>query len=367
MQKNIPKHAAVNRWIGAIIRYEWIFTIFSSLVAIILGLSVVGILIASQDVSPLKAYAAIWQGAFNNPNAIGFSLNRATPLILAGLGTALAFKSGVWSIGAEGQIYIGAVSATLVAINLSGLPAFVHLPLVLLAAFLSAGIWGSLVGILKAKYQVNEIISSLMMNYIAVLFVNWLTRGPIRNPDSIFEETKPILPTANLAIIWKGTPLHAGIIIALVIGLILFVILWRSPFGYQVRTVGMSLKTGRYAGMNVILIQVLATFIGGGLAGIAGASEILGAQFVLRESFLVGFGYDAVVVAVLGQLDPIGVIITSILFGGLRAGAGTMQRMVGVPSSLIYAIQGIVVLFVVSIAILRVYLRNIVKTGAKIE
>ena len=124
--------------------------------------------------SPLKAYAAIWHGAFNNPNAIGVSLNRATPLILAGLGTALAFKSGVWTIGAEGQIYVGAVSATLVAINLSGLPAIVHLPLVLLAGFLSAGIWGALVAILKAKYKVNEIISSLMMNYIAVLFVNWL-------------------------------------------------------------------------------------------------------------------------------------------------------------------------------------------------
>ncbi len=367
MQKALPKYEGVNRWVAAIIRYEWIFTILSSLLAIILGLSVVGVLIATQDVSPLKAYAAIWKGAFENPTAIGFSLNKATPLILAGLGTALAFKSGVWSIGAEGQIYVGAVSATLVAINLTGLPAVVHLPLVLLAGFLSAGIWGSLVGILKAKYQVNEIISSLMMNYIAVLFVNWLTRGPIRNPDSIFEETKPILPTATLPIIWKGTPLHAGIIIAIVLGIILFVVLWRSPFGYQIRTIGLSPKAGRFAGMNIIRIQVLATFIGGGLAGLAGACEILGSQFVLRENFLVSFGYDAVVVAVLGQLDPLGVIITSILFGGLRAGARTMQSVVGVPSSLIFAIQGIVVLFVVSIAILRVYLRNLIKKGVKIE
>ena len=116
--------------------------------------------------------------------------------------------------------------------------------------------------------------------------------------------------------------MHAGIIIALVAGLILFIVIWRSPFGYQIRTVGISPKTGRYAGMNIISIQVLATFIGGGLAGIAGATEILGAQFVLRENFLVSFGYDAVVVAVLGQLDPLGVVITSILFGGLRAGRG---------------------------------------------
>jgi general nucleoside transport system permease protein len=366
MQKSI-KVNATNRWIHAIIRYEWVFTILSSLLAIILGLSVVGILINMQGVSPLKAYSAIWQGAFSNPFAIATSLNRATPLILAGLGTALAFKSGVWTIGAEGQIYFGALTATLVAINVTGLPAVVHLPLVLLAGFLGAGIWGCIVGILKAKYKVNEIISSLMMNYIAVLFVNWLTRGIIRNPNSIFEETKPILPTATLPILWIGTPLHAGIIVALLAAIILFVILWRSPFGYQIRTVGMSLKTGRYAGMNVISIQVLATFIGAGLAGLAGACEILGAQFVLRENFLVNFGYDAIVVAVLGQFNPIGVVITSILFGGLRAGAGTMQRLVGVPSSLIYAIQGIVVLFVVSIAILRSFLINISKQGAEIE
>ena len=171
----------------------------------------------------------------------------------------------------------------------------------------------------------------------------------------------------HFRLLWGGTPLHAGIILAFIAAIILFVILWRSPFGFQIRTVGLSLKTGRYAGMNAISIQVLATFIGGGLAGLAGVSEILGAQFVLRENFLTNFGYDAVVVAVLGQLDPIGVVITSILFGGLRAGAGTMQRLVNVPSSLIYAIQGTVVLFVVSIAILRPILRNFSKKGAEID
>ena len=146
MKKSFQKNNIIKHSMDIIIRYEGIFIIFSSILAVALGLMVAGILIAIQGASPLKAYAAIWQGAFGNPYAIATSLNRATPLILAGLGTALAFRSGVWTIGAEGQIYIGALCATLVAIYVPGLPAWIHLPLVLLAGFVGAGLWGSIVG-----------------------------------------------------------------------------------------------------------------------------------------------------------------------------------------------------------------------------
>jgi simple sugar transport system permease protein len=163
-----------------------------------------------------------------------------------------------------------------------------------------------------------------------------------------------VAPSAYLPIILPGTRLHGGLVVALLAAVVLFVIVWRSPIGYQLRAVGSNVRAARFAGMNVIWIQIMAMLVSGGLAGLAGTAEILGAQYRLREFFLPNYGYDAIAVALLGQLDPIGVAIAGILFGALRAGAGTMQRTVNLPSSLVFVVQGTVVFFVVCAAVLRV-------------
>jgi len=321
--------------------------------AFLLSLAILSIVIAVAKVSPLVAYGALMRGAFGNQHAIATTLIHATVLIFAGLGIAVAFRSGVWNVGAEGQILIGGLTSAVVGIYVKGLPIYVHLPLCLASGFVGGSLWGGLAGFLLAKYRVNEIITTLMMNYIAMYFVGWLIRGPIRDPGGSDVQTFMILPSATLPIIYPGTNLHAGIIVALLTAVLIYVLMFRTSIGYQLRAVGINVHASRYSGMRIHLVQVSAMLISGGLAGLGGAAEILGAQYRLRDYFLSNYGFDAIAVAMLGQLHPIGLVLSGILFGGLKTGAATMQRMTNLPSSLIYLLQGTVVIFVVSATILQ--------------
>jgi ABC-type uncharacterized transport system permease subunit len=334
-------------------RFEALVNLAVPIGAVFAGLLLSAGLIISAGVDPIKAYDALIVGAFGDAWSTGNSLGRATPLILAGLGVAFAFKSGVWNVGAEGQIYIGALCATIVGIYIKGLPTFIHLPLSLLAGFVGGALWGGIAGYLKARFSINEVISTLMLNYIAIYIVGALVRGPIIEFPNHEPQTAQVAENARLPIILSGTRLHAGILLALVAVAIVYLILKRTPIGYEVRAVGESPVAARHAGMNIVWIQVLAMLISGGLAGLAGTSEVLGAQYRLRDMFLPNYGYDALAVAMLGQLHPIGVFISGLFFGALRAGSGTMQRMVGLPSSLVFIVQGAVVFMVVSTAVVR--------------
>lgn len=363
MIKSSPFRVVIDRFAGLSVRYEWVLSLLTPALAVVAGLLVAGALIAASDVSPLEAYRALFRGAFGNAYATGTSLNRATPLILAGLGVTFAFRAGVWNIGAEGQIYIGGLLATLAGLYL-GMPAPLHLPLALIAGFLGGAVWGGIAGYLRARHGINEIICTIMMNYVAIYLIGTLVRGPIQEPPGFYPHTPKVSPTAYLPIILPNTRLHSGFIVALVAAAVLFVVLWRSPVGYEIRAVGLNVMASRFAGMNVVWIQIMSMLISGGLAGLAGTSEILGAQYRLREFFLPNYGYDAIAVALLGQLDPLGVVIAGVLFGALRAGAGTMQRTVNLPSSLVFVVQGTVVFFVVCAAILRVLPRYFAEKGA---
>lgn len=334
-------------------RKEALIGLAVPIIAVLVGLLIAAGLIIVAKVNPIKAYGALITGAFGDWWATGNSLGRATPLILAGLGVAFAFKSGVWNVGAEGQIYIGALCSTMVGVYVTGLPAFVHLPLSLLAGFIGGAFWGGIAGYLKARFQINEVISTLMLNYIAIFLVGALVRGPIIAPPGHEPQTEQILETAKLPIIMTDTRLHAGILLATLAVAVIYFILKRTPLGYEVRAVGENPDAARHAGMNIIWIQVLAMLISGGLAGLAGTSEVLGAQYRLRDMFLPNYGYDALAVAMLGQLHPIGVLISGLFFGALRAGSGTMQRMVNLPSSLVFVVQGVVVFMVVSTVFFR--------------
>ncbi len=303
--------------------------------------------ILAIGLNPAQAFLGLWDGAFGTVNSIGVTVNQATPLILTGLGVLFAFRCGVWNIGAEGQLYMGAAAATAVALHVKGMPAAVHVPLCLAAGAAAGALWGAIPGWLRAVRGVNEVISTLMMNYIAINFVSWLVRGPLQETTRYYPQSDLLPESALLPVILPGSPLHAGIIVALAAAAASQFVLWNTTLGFRLRAVGANPFAARYAGLDVGKNVVLAMVISGGLAGLAGAGEILGVQGRLRDTFSPGFGYDGIVVALLGQLHPLGVLLASLFFGSLRSGASMMQRTAQVPVTLVYVIQGLTVLLVV--------------------
>ena len=318
-----------------------------------LALLVGALLILALGVNPLDAYGSMLQGAVGSVSSLTQTLVKATPLLLVGLGVTIAFRGGVINIGGEGQITVGALMATATALALPTWPAVVLLPLTLLAGLVGGAVWGGIPGVLKARLGVNEILSTIMMNQIAVQLSNYLLRGPLIDPAEIAKGTQ-IAQSASLPVqIWlprlvPRTLLHAGFVIALVMAVLVFVFLWRTIVGYRIRAVGLNPAASRFAGIPVPRYQALALILGGAFAGLAGAVEVLGVQHRMLEGLSGGYGFSGIVAALFGKLHPLGLIPSSILFGGLLVGADKMQRSTQVPAALIDTLLGLIVLFVVS-------------------
>lgn len=317
--------------------------ILSVLISLLIGT----ILIASQNVNPLVAYSHLIKGALGNIGSFGETIVKTTPLIFTGLGVTFAYRCGVFNIGAEGQLMMGALGSTWFALTFSFLPRFLLLPLSLLSAFLFGALWGGIPGYLKAKRGLNEIINTILMNYVAIQFVSWAIKGPLKEPGP-YPQTPMLVEGAWLTRLLPRTRVHTGIIIALVCAAIVYYFLFHTAHGYKMRVVGNNRHAAEYAGINVPFNFVLAMMISGGLAGLAGACDILGIQHRLIDGFSSGYGFDGIAVALVSQLNPFGVIITSFLFGALRTGANTMQRAVGIPTSIVDIIQGLIIFFVVA-------------------
>lgn len=327
--------------------------LIAPLVAILSGLIIGAVLMQAIGVNPLEAYSALWEGVAGGKYQLGIVLVKATPLIITGLGLALAFRCGVFNIGGEGQIYMGALAGTWVGIQDWGLSQPVHITLALLAGFIAGGLWAAFAGLLKARYQVNEIISTILLNYIAIFLVSYFTHGPMRdNPGAAasLPHTPEVLLTSRLPLIWEGTRLHAGIIVALIAAAVIYFIIFHTSFGFKARAVGFSAPAARYSGMRVVWVVVLAMLISGGLAGIAGTTEILGVQRRLRDLFSPGTGYTAIAIALVGKNHPVGVVLAGLLFGALEAGANNMEAVAGVPSTIVSVIQAVVI-FLVAISV----------------
>lgn len=304
------------------------------------------------------AYGGLLAGSIGNPfNDIGpltETLLRATPLILAGLAVALGFRAGLFNIGAEGQIYIGALFATAVGISLPDLPLLVHLPLAVAAGFVGGAVWGFVPGILKARTGAHEVITTIMLNYVSYLIVDLALRQVFfQLPGRDDPISKNILPTATLPRLLPDERLHWGLIIALLAAVAVWWLLFRSTKGFEFRAVGLNPAAARYAGMNISRTVVLTMMISGGLAGLAGASEILGTNLRLTPGFSPNWGFDAIAIALLGASRPVGVVFSAILFGALRAGATPMQAQTGIPVDLVVVIQGLVILFIAAPALVR--------------
>jgi general nucleoside transport system permease protein len=281
------------------------------------------------------------------------TLVRAAPLMLVGLGIAISFRSGILNIGGEGQIMVGAITGSAVALALPGLPRFILIPIVLMASFISGGIWGGIAGWMKAHLSVNEILSTIMLNYIATQLYLFLIRGPLIDPQELaygtgVPQTARLPETAWLTRFIPSTRLHTGIIFAFIMAILVYILLWRTTFGFRMRAVGAEQSSARYAGIKVELYLVLAMLLSGAFAGMAGAVEVLGVHRRAIESISAGYGFSGIVVALFGRLHPLGIIPASFLFGILIIGADMMQRAVDVPAAIILAIQGLIILAVVS-------------------
>jgi simple sugar transport system permease protein len=295
-----------------------------------------------------RALAALWRGSFGSTNAFASAtLVRATPLLLAGLGVALAFRAGIWNIGAEGQLLAGAVAATGLSILLSDVPQLLLVPAVLLAGALAGTFWASIAELLRRHRGVLEVISTIMLNFVALHLVGVLVHGPLQEPLGIYPQSAPIAEAARLPRIVPGTRLHAGFAIALLVAPMLWWWLRSTAAGFRLRAVGANPDAARTAGrIDAARVAGMAFLAGGGLAGLAGAVEVSGVTFALYESLSPGYGYTAIVVALLGRLDPLAIIPSAILFGALESGALAMQREAGIPSVVVTAIEAVLVLTV---------------------
>ncbi len=331
--------------------------------ALALGLAFVatGIIILLSGINPLVAFAEMFTGAFGNMLSITETLIKALPLLLAGLGLTISYRTGLVSMGAEGQIIMGGLCATVCGIYFGSLPAVILLPLTMLSAMVGGAIWAAIPGFLKARLGVSEVINGIMMNYIAIYFVAYLLDGPLREPPGYFPQSSEIGAGAVLPILIPGTRLHAGILIAVLAVFFVWFLLWKCPLGFQMRAVGLNPIAARANGISVEKNMVLAMALSGAIVGLAGMSEISGLHHRLLSGFSSDYGFDGIAVALLGKLNPFGVVLSALFFGALRVGANQMQRAVQVPSSLVFVIQGLVILFVLMDVLLRNYVIKITR------
>ncbi len=359
------------------------------LLAVGAALLVGSVMIVLMDADPIKAYQALYEGAFGTTNSRAETLVKATPLLFVGIGICVAFRGGVINVGGEGQMIIGALAGVWVALSLDTVPPFIEnvpindfpqitvVTLSLLGGFVAGALWGGIAGVLKAYFGVNEILSTIMLNQIALQLMNYLLNGVLLDPDqkdriNRIPKTARIEEHAKLPRIdwFTDTPtrLHAGLIVGLVLAVVIYILLWRTTLGYRIRAVGQSDRASRYAGINVKRQVLYSILISGGCAGIAGAVQVIGLQYRLQtDGSAAGFtgnaGFNGIVAALFGGLHPIGTIPASVFFGALLIGAQSIQREVQVPASLITTLNGLVVIFVVSS---QIFIRRLTKRRASV-
>jgi simple sugar transport system permease protein len=334
-----------------------VFDAILPLLATLAALAVGAVMLILLGADPLASYAALLQGALGSQNAVADTIVKATPLLLVGVGICIAFRGGVINIGGEGQLVAGALAATYVGLILPTAPAAFLIPFALLTGFLGGAIWGGIAGFLKAYYNVNEILSTIMLNVIAVQGMNFLLRGPLIDPQQL-QAASRIPQTARLAQAFDlprlvPTRLHLGAAIAVLLAVLVYIFLWRTTIGYRIRAVGLNPDASRYAGINVKRQILVALLLSGAFAGLAGAIQVYGVHHrMFTDGSAAGFtgaaGFNGIVAALFGKLHPLGTIPASFVFGALLVGANSLQRAMQVPAALITALNGLVVVFVVS-------------------
>ncbi len=343
---------------------QWASGIFVPVMSVVLAILVGGVVVLLAGSNPFNAYWQLAQGAFGNPYNISETLVDSIPLMLTGLAVAFAFRAGLFNIGAEGQFYIGAIVSAWIGFTLN-LPGYILIPLALLGGAFGGAVWGGIVGLLKAWRGAHEVITTIMLNYTAILLSHYLVEqapsganGPFEQPNLLGNPVAKA-ENASLPVIlpssWvQAGRLHAGLFIALACALLFWFILWRTTMGYKLRAVGLNPKAAAYSGIHVGWNIVLAMLIAGAFAGLAGMIQIYGlAPYRMTDSLSPGYGYNAIAVALLGRNTASGTILAAIVFGALEAGGTIMQANAGVSLHLVEIVQGLIIFFVGADAIVR--------------
>ncbi|MFT3892317.1 MAG: ABC transporter permease [Anaerolineales bacterium] len=341
--------------------------------AILTAVVVGGIIIAVVRGNPFLAYAGLLQGSFGSAKALSETAVWATPYIFGGLAVALAFKGGLFNIGAEGQLAIGATVSALIGYALPGwfgvdIPLIIHLPLTILIGMAAGALWASIAGFLKAYTGGHEVINTIMMNYIALNTISFLLNGPMKDadPNNVIARTPLIADSARIPTIFgDGLRVHWGFVFALLMAFFIWWLLNKTTLGFEIRTVGANPDAAKYAGVNVKRTIILTMALSGALAGLAGTIEVTGLNYRHELGFSIGYGFDAIAIALLGKSHPLGVVLAAILFAAMRNGATRMQFLTQMPIDLISMLQALILLFVAADAIVR-YIYRIKSQGERV-
>lgn len=319
-----------------------------SLFSVVLAIGVVALVIYVMGINPAEALYYLYYGALGNYNYVSELFVRSTPILLVSLGLAIAFTARIWNIGAEGQLYIGGLVAAIVALNSAHLPSIIAIPLIWITAGIAGALWALIPAYLKAKYEINEVFTTLMMNYVAIYFVSYMLHGPLMDPVSLFPETPTLPENTWLPRIFPGYRFHIGILLSLfVLVPFTYFILMRTSFGFKLRLIGSGYEVAKYSGVNIEKYIIYTMLLSGFFAGLAGANEVTGVVLKMRPDISPGYGYTGIAVALLGRLNPIGVALASIFMGAIINGSYTMSLKARVPVGLAFLIQGIIIITVV--------------------
>jgi len=327
------------------------------LVALLCAFLAGAIVLWATGHSPIEAYFAMLRGAFGDNFGIGQTFTQATPIIFTALAFLFSFKCGLFNIGAEGQLLFGGFTAALVGISFNGLPVFIHLPLAILAGATGGAFWGLIPAVLKAKLGAHEVITTMMFNYVALYLTSYMVNYPLKAPGWV-PQTIFVAPSAELPRILPPTQLSASFILALTIAGVTAYLLNRTTIGYEVRAIGLNPTAAETNGINIKRGLILALVISGAMAGLGGAGEVLGVHRRFIDGFSPGYGWDGLAVALIGGLNPFGVVLAAVFFGALRSGGMVMNRVTGVPLDIISILQALVVLFVAAPRLIKHLLKK---------
>ncbi len=318
--------------------------------AIILVLTVlVGTgLILACGANPLEAYGLFFRGIFGNLSSFSEIFVKACPLILTGLGCAVAYRTGFFTIGAEGQFYVGAMTATMVALYMPALPGAVRVICSLAVGFVSGGLWALIAAIFKAKFNISEIIVTIMLNYIAINFLGYAVRSFLMDPEGNVPQSAKIPDETQLTNLLPSTRFHLGIIVAILCVFVVWFLMDKTTIGYELKAVGANARASACSGISVMKNIVFSAFLSGGLSALAGGIEVLAIQKKLLEGISSNCGYTAVLIALIACNHPLAVLLVALLYASLQVGASSMQRQLGIPSAIVNILIGVVVILILA-------------------